>query len=158
MKQVAKYNTFKGVSTALTFGTPLVTLACCGDMFVHRSETAISAAGVFAIIIAALFFRDKIAEQFKAPSALVVAIAVFVLVIMVENILEPIKYVCVATIAASGVDEFTFKSWYKAIERRFPKGAVDYKHIGFVFTSSKKLFDEAASKSGNTESTEVNNG
>lgn len=154
MKQVAKYNTFKGVSTVLTFGTPLVTLACCGDMFVHRSETAISAAGVFAILIAALFFRDKIAEQFKAPSALVVSIAVFVLCILLENIITPIKYVCVATFAATGVDEFTFKSWYKKLERAFPAAALDYKHVGFVFASSKKLFEEAAAE-GNAE---VNNG
>lgn len=154
MKQVAKYNTFKGVSTALTFGTPLVTLACCGDMFVHRSETAISAAGVFAILIAALFFRDKIAEQFKAPSALVVSIAVFVLCILLENIITPIKYVCVATFAATGVDEFTFKSWYKKLERTFPAAALDYKHAGFVFASSKKLFENAAAE-GNAE---VNNG
>lgn len=154
MKQVAKYNTFKGVSTALTFGTPLVTLACCGDMFVHRSETAISAAGVFALLIAALFFRDKIAEQFKAPSALVVSVAVFVLCVLLENIITPIKYVCIATFAATGVDEFTFKSWYKRLEHTFPAVAADYKHAGFVFTSSKKLFGEASEEN----KTEVNNG
>lgn len=154
MKQVAKYNTFKGVSTALTFGTPLVTLACCGDMFVHRSETAISAAGVFALLIAALFFRDKIAEQFKAPSALVVSIVVFVLCVLLENIITPIKYVCIATFAATGVDEFTFKSWYKRLEHTFPAVAADYKHAGFVFASSKKLFEDAAAE-GNAE---VNNG
>lgn len=154
MKQVAKYNTFKGVSTALTFGTPLVTLACCWDMFVHRSETAISAAGVFAILIAALFFRDKIAEQFKAPSALVVSIVVFVLCVLLENIITPIKYVCVATFAATGVDEFTFKSWYKRLEHTFPAVAADYKHAGFVFTSSKKLFGETQEEN----KAEVNNG
>ena len=154
MKQVAKYNTFKGVSTALTFGTPLVTLACCGDMFVHRSETAISAAGVFALLIAALFFRDKIAEQFKAPSALVVSVAVFVLCVLLENIITPIKYVCIATFAATGVEEFTFKSWYKRLEHTFPAVAADYKHAGFVFTSSKKLFGEASEEN----KTEVNNG
>lgn len=154
MKQVAKYNTFKGVSTALTFGTPLVTLACCGDMFVHRSETAISAAGVFALLIAALFFRDKIAEQFKAPSALVVSIVVFVLCVLLENIITPIKYVCVATFAATGVDEFTFKSWYKRLEHTFPAVAADYKHAGFVFTSSKKLFGETQEEN----KAEVNNG
>ena len=60
MKNVAKYNIFKGVSTLLTFGTPLLTLSCCGDFFVHRSETAISAAGIFAIVICLLLFKDKV--------------------------------------------------------------------------------------------------
>ena len=141
-KSVLKYNAFKGVSTLLTVGTPLITLACCGDMFVHRSETAISAAGVFAILIAALFFKDKIAEKFKSPSALVISIAVFVLCVLIENIILPIKYVCVATIAASGIDELTFKSWYKKVERSFPVCIDDYKHVGFIFTSTQKLIEE----------------
>ena len=64
MKPVAKYNTCKGVSTVLTVGTPIITLLCCGDMFVHKSSTAISAAGMFGILIAALFLKDKIAENF----------------------------------------------------------------------------------------------
>lgn len=141
-KSVFKYNAFKGVSTLLTVGTPLITLACCGDMFVHRSETAISAAGVFAILIAALFFKDKIAEKFKSPSALVISIAVLVLCVLIENIVLPIKYVCVATIATSGIDELTFKNWYKKLERSFPVCVADYKHVGFVFTSTKKLIKE----------------
>ena len=141
-KSVLKYNAFKGVSTLLTVGTPLITLACCGDMFVHRSETAISAAGIFAILIAALFFKDKIAEKFKSPSALVISISVLILCVLIENIILPIKYVCIATIAASGIDELTFKSWYKKVERSFPVCIDDYKHVGFVFTSTQKLIEE----------------
>lgn len=141
-KSVLKYNAFKGVSTLLTVGTPLITLACCGDMFVHRSETAISAAGIFALLIAALFFKDKIAEKFKSPSALVISIAVLILCVLIENIILPIKYVCIATIAASGIDELTFKSWYKKVERSFPVCIDDYKHVGFVFTSTQKLIEE----------------
>ena len=60
MKPIAKYNTYKGVSTVLTVGTPIITLACCSDMFVHRSETAISAAGMFGLLLAALLLKDKI--------------------------------------------------------------------------------------------------
>lgn len=142
-KSVLKYNAFKGVSTLLTVGTPLITLACCGDMFVHRSETAISAAGVFALLIAALFFKDKIAEKFKSPSALVISISVLILCVLIENIILPIKYVCIATIAASGIDELTFKSWYKKVERSFPVRIDDYKHVGFVFTSTQKLIEES---------------
>lgn len=141
-KSVLKYNVFKGVSTLLTVGTPLITLACCGDMFVHRSETAISAAGVFALLIAALFFKDKIAEKFKSPSALVISISVLILCVLIETIILPIKYVCIATIAASGIDELTFKSWYKKVERSFPVCIDDYKHVGFVFTSTQKLIEE----------------
>lgn len=145
-KSVLKYNAFKGVSTLLTVGTPLITLACCGDMFVHRSETAISAAGIFALLIAALFFKDKIAEKFKSPSALVVSIAVLILCVLIENIILPIKYVCIATIAASGIDELTFKAWYKNVERSFPVCIDNYKHVGFIFTSTKKLIEEGGNE------------
>ena len=142
MRAVAKYNTFKGVSTALTIGTPIATLACCGDFFVHRADTAISAAGIFSILIASLFLKDKIAENFKSPSALILSAIILVLVCMVENIIFPIKCVCIATIAACGVDELTFKRWYKQIERAFPQGANDYKHFGFLFTSSQNLLGD----------------
>lgn len=148
MKSVAKYNAFKGVSTALTVGTPLITLACCGDFFVHRTETAISAAGLFAILIAALFFKDKIAEKFKSPSALIISIAVLILCVLIEHIILPVKYVCIATIAASGVDELTFKQWYKRIEKAFPESVGDYKHAGFVFTTTQKLIEEGAQNGG----------
>ena len=148
MKSVAKYNAFKGVSTALTVGTPLITLACCGDFFVHRTETAISAAGLFAILIAALFFKDKIAEKFKSPSALIISIAVLILCVLIENIILPVKYVCIATIASSGIDELTFKNWYKRIENAFPERVGDYKHAGFVFTTTQKLIEEAKISNG----------
>ena len=105
MKEVGKYNTFKGISTLLTIGTPIITLACCGDFFVERPATAISAAGVFAILIALLFAKDKLAEKLKSPSAFIVSAAVLVIIVVVENILLPMKYVCIATMIASGVDE-----------------------------------------------------
>lgn len=141
-KTVAKYNAFKGLSTLLTGGAPLITLACCGDLFVHRAETAISAAGVFAVIIALLFFKDKLAEKFKSPSALVLASVMLVVCILIEHIILPIKYVCVATIAASGIDELSFKRLYLTIEKAFPEQAKDSKHFGFIFASTKKLTEE----------------
>ena len=88
---VIKYNAFKGVSTLLTVGTPLITLSCFGDLLVKRSETAISAAGIFTLLIVALFFKDKIAEKFKSPSALVVASIVLVICILTEHIILPVK-------------------------------------------------------------------
>jgi len=140
MKQVAKYNTYKGVSTALTLGTPIVTLAACGEFFRHRSDTAISAAGIFTILIFMLLFKDKIAEKWKTPSAFVVSVAVLILIVLVEKIMLPIKCVCIATIIATGVDEITFKRWYKQIEILLPKEAEAYKHVGFLFISTNKLY------------------
>ncbi len=142
MKQVGKYNTFKGISTLLTIGTPIITLACCGDFFVQRSETAISAAGVFAILIALLFAKDKLAEKIKSPSAFIISAAVLIIIVVVENILLPMKYVCIATMIASGVDELTFKRMYKALECKMPQCWQAYEHFGFIFAKTQDIFDE----------------
>lgn len=142
MKQVGKYNTFKGISTLLTIGTPIITLACCGDFFVERPATAISAAGVFAILIALLFAKDKLAEKIKSPSAFIVSAAVLVIIVVVENILLPMKYVCIATMIASGVDELTFKRMYKALECKMPQCWQAYEHFGFIFAKTQDIFDE----------------
>ncbi|MBR2385233.1 MAG: hypothetical protein IKA99_06490 [Clostridia bacterium] len=139
MKQVAKYNTCKGVSTTLTIGTPIVTLACCGDFFVHRSDTAISAAGMFSLFIVLLLFKDKFAEKWKMPSAFILSLLMFILLIMVEKIMLPMKYVCIATMISTGVDELTFKRFYKQIELLLPQEAQAFKHVGFIFTTTKKL-------------------
>lgn len=142
MTTVAKYNTCKAVSTVLTFGTPIITLAASGDLFIHQADTAISAAGIFAILLSALFAKDKIAEQFKAPSGLVVAIVVLVLTLFLEHLLVPIKYVCFATICACGVDELTFKAWYKQAAKGLPASAEEYKHIGFIWAKWETLQGE----------------
>ena len=142
MKQVGKYNTFKGISTLLTMGTPIITLACCGDFFVERPATAISAAGVFAILIALLFAKDKLAEKIKTPSAFIISAAVLVIIVVVENILLPMKYVCIATMIASGVDELTFKRMYKALECKMPQCWQAYEHFGFIFAKKQDIFDE----------------
>jgi hypothetical protein len=146
MKPVAKYNTFKGVSTALTVGTPLVTLACCGNLFVHRSETAISVAGIFAIALMMLLFKDKIAEHWKTPSAFIVSTAMLVLIMLVEHIIAPMKYVCLTTMAATAVDELTFKRFYKNIELLLPETAIAYKKFGFLFVNSDKLLSMTKEK------------
>lgn len=141
MKTVAKYNICKGVSTLLTMGTPIVTLACCGSFFRERSSTAISAAGLMVILISLLFAKDKIAENFKAPSAFAIAGIVLVLIYLVENIMYPVKLVCWATVFASGIDEITFKRMYKGYELSLPKSATAYKHFGFIFANTDKLGD-----------------
>ena len=142
MKQVGKYNTFKGISTLLTIGTPIITLACCGDFFTERPATAISAAGVFAILIALLFAKDKLAEKIKSPSAFIISAAVLIIIVVVENILLPMKYVCIATMIASGVDELTFKRMYKALECKMPQCWQAYEHFGFIFAKTQDIFDE----------------
>ena len=152
MKQVGKYNTFKGISTLLTIGTPIITLACCGDFFVERPATAISAAGVFAILIALLFAKDKLAEKIKTPSAFIISAAVLVIIVVVENILLPMKYVCIATMIASGVDELTFKRMYKALECKMPQCWQAYEHFGFIFAKTQDIFDEVQKEvNGNAE-------
>lgn len=151
MKQVGKYNTFKGISTLLTIGTPIITLACCGDFFVERPATAISAAGVFAILIVLLFAKDKLAEKIKTPSAFIISAAVLVIIVVVENILLPMKYVCIATMIASGVDELTFKRMYKALECKMPQCWQAYEHFGFIFAKTQDIFDEVQKEVNNNE-------
>ena len=141
MKTVAKYNTYKGISTALTFGTPIVTLLCCGDIFVERSEITISATGIFVILLVLLFAKDKLLEYFKAPSALILSTVVLVLILLIEHIIAPMKVVCIATMIASGIDECTFKRFYTSIASKLPLTAADYKHLGFLFTNTKKLME-----------------
>ena len=151
MKEVGKYNTFKGISTLLTIGTPIITLACCGDFFTERPATAISAAGVFAILIALLFAKDKLAEQIKTPSAFILSAAVLVIIVVVENIILPMKYVCIATMIASGVDELTFKRMYKALEYKMPQSWQSYEHFGFIFARTQDIFDTVQKEVNNNE-------
>lgn len=142
MKLVAKYNIFKSISSLLTFGTPIITLLSCSDVIVHRSDTALSAAAVFTILILLFFMKDKLMEYFKAPSALIVASVVLVLILIVESILIPIKTICIATIITCGVDEVTFKAWYRAAELELPDIAQRYKHVGFIFASTNKIMEK----------------
>lgn len=142
MKSVAKYNLFKGISTVLTVGTPIITLCSCSELFIHRSDTAISAAGIFTLLLVALFAKDKIMEHFKVPSAFMLSVATFVLILMIESILQPVKYVCIATICTSGIDELSFKRLYKNIESTFPEHYQNNKFVGFMFTTTDKLLGD----------------
>lgn len=144
MKPVCKYNIYKLISTLLTVGTPIITLASCSDLFVHRSDTAISAAGMFAILLSVLFLKDKIAENFKVPSAFVISGVSLLLLLMIESLILPLKYVCIATLCTSGVDELIFKRLYKQIESTFPQGYEHCKFLGLMFTTSKHLMNRGA--------------
>lgn len=120
-------------------GTPIATLFACGDLFVHRSDTAISMGGILAIVIFMCIFKDKIAENWKMPSAFVLSAAMFILTLLLENVIEPMRYVSITTMVATGVDEITFKRLYKSVELLLPKQAAAYKHLGFLFTNSDTL-------------------
>lgn len=140
MKQVAKYNTYKALSTVLTVGTPIATLACCGDFFIHRSETAISAAAVFAFLISLLFVKDKLLEFMKSPSALKVSVIGFVMCIVLQNLLIPLTWVFGTTIAATAVDELTFKRLYsKLLLLDMPLSYKKFEHFGFIFAKTDTL-------------------
>ncbi len=145
MTKVAKYNTFKGISTGITFGAPIATMLAVGELLVERPSTAISGGAVFALLLSALLLKDKLAENFKMPSALVIAVMVFVFCVLVEKIIRPMKIISLVTIIACGVDELTFKGFYKRIETGFPKKAREYKHYGF-YTVRQPQIDELTNK------------
>lgn len=138
MKPVAKYNTCKGISTVLTLGTPITTLAICGAEIITPAGK-ISFAGIMVILITLLFAKDKLAENFKVPSAFVVSIVGLLLILLIENILVPIKAVFIATMITSGIDELTFKNFYKQTEILLPEQVKAFKKFGFIFASSEKI-------------------
>lgn len=139
MGNIAKYNTFKAISTLCTIGAPIATLASCSELFVHKAGTSLSAAGVFALLISVFFAKDKILENFKAPSAFLLSFVAFIFIIMIENILLPMKTVCIVTMITAGIDELTFKNFYKRIKLSLPKEVDAYQHFGFLFTTSSKF-------------------
>lgn len=142
MKDVGKYNTFKGISTVLTVGTPIITLFVNSKFFIQRSDSAISAAGVVAILIAAFFLKDKIAENFKLPSPFILSAILLVTILFIESILQPMKDVCIMTLIITGWDELTFKRIYKRIELLLPKSAAAYKQFGFIFAKTENLKED----------------
>ena len=154
MKPVAKYNTCKGISTVLTLGTPITTLAICGAEIITPAGK-ISFAGVMVILITLLFAKDKLAENFKVPSAFVVSIVGLMLILLIENILVPIKAVFIATMITSGIDELTFKSFYKQIEALLPEQAKVFKKFGFIFASSEKILSFVPTQNKETEGGKV---
>lgn len=139
MKTVAKYNTLKGISMLLTFGTPIGTLLGCSSLFVQRSESALSAAAIFVILIVLALAKDKILEKWKTPSALIISLVVLILLVLVENVIKPLKIVAIATMITCGLDEIVFKPLYKRTEILLPKEADAFKHVGFIFTKTATL-------------------
>ena len=143
MATVAKYNTVKGVSTAANVGAPFIALLFCGDFIVEQPARAISTAGIIVLIIGLFLIKDKLLEAFKIKPVMVFSGLVLILAIMMENIIAPVKVVCIVALATSGIDALTFERWYKAIEKALPEAAQDKKHLGFIFAKTQTLMEEA---------------
>lgn len=132
MKLVAKYNVFKAISLLLTVSTPIITLFSCSELIVHRSDTAISTAGLITIVITVLLLKDKILENFKIPSPFVFSLAALVVIVCLESIIYPIKCVLTTTAIVTGIDTFTFRRIYKDAERFLPDNVGKYMKFGFI--------------------------
>lgn len=139
MRGVLKYNLFKIGSTVLTLGVPCTALALSSDFYAHLGDASTAAGAVFLGLIALFFLKDKIAENFKCPSALVVSIVTLTFILIVQAIFIPMVYVCASSVVSCLTDELTFKRLYKKVERKFPKDALDRKKFGFYFTTSRKI-------------------
>lgn len=142
---VAKYNGYKAASTAMTVGTPIVTLACCGELFVHRSDTSISAAGIFAFLIVALFVKDKMLEFIKTPAAWKISLIGLVFCILVRKLMDSMVIVFAASLAASTIDEFTFKRLYQDVVKKISTIPEvqdvykEYEKFGFIWAKTSTV-------------------
>lgn len=142
MKLVAKYNVFKALSLLLTVSTPLLTLISCSEFFVHRSDTAISTAGIITIVICALFFKDKILENFKVPSPFLFSLISLIIIVCIESIIYPMKCVLISTVVVTGVDTLTFRRIYKNAERLLPDDVEKFKKFGFITAKTETITGE----------------
>lgn len=152
MTNVAKYNITKGISTALTMGTPIVSTLCCADFFKQNAGTSISGLGILALLFVLLFTKDKLAENLKVPSAMVVAGIVFVLTTMVAQVAQAVQVISGATFIAASLDEITCKKLYKALEQRLPDISQTHKFFGFMWVKYDTLLKEQGEKENGTNS------
>lgn len=143
MKTVAKYNVFKALSSLLTILTPIVTLISCSELFVHRSDTAISTAGIVTIIISVLIFKDKLLENFKMPSPFIFCGISLIIIVCVESIIYPIKCVLISTLVVTGIDTVTFRRIYKNVERFLPADVDKFKKFGFITCKTETITGES---------------
>lgn len=147
MKFVLKYNVLKSISLLLTIGTPSITMLVLNTALADSPSGAISIVGIIAIFMGLFFAKDKLAENIKVPSPLLAAIIMFVLIILLESIIVLAKYTSLITIAICGIDELTFKNWYKRLELTFSKthkiDVQDYKKLGFIISTTKELLGVA---------------
>lgn len=146
MKPVAKYNTFKALSLAVTAGVPISTAAIFSDMFVQTTSTSISTAGVIGILIAALALKDKLLEQIKSPTGFKISVALLIVILVIESIMAPMKLVLISACIAFGGDTVIFKPIYTNAEYDLPEKRNRYKHFGFIFCKSETLTGETSNE------------
>lgn len=139
MREVGKYNLFKGLSMLITCIPTLAVAFSYGDVIVKDVGASMSLAAIIGIFFAALFLKNKIAENFKIPSTFVIATALFIIVVLVEKILLPVKSTCLTVMIACGIDELSFKRIYKRIELKLPENREVYKHFGFYICKTETL-------------------
>ena len=142
MKEVGKYNLFKTLSIILTTVPPLLVAYCFGDMIVYDTGASISLATILAILVALFFLKKKILENFKVPSAFVIALVLFIILVAVEQIIVPAKWVCGTTMVCCGLDELIFKRIYQRVEKLLPEKREAYKHFGFYFCKTSTITGE----------------
>ena len=147
MKLVGKYNIFKGLSLAVSAGAPLTTAALISDFFVETTDTSISTAGVIALLICILVLKDKLLEQFKSPTAFKISAALLIIVLLIESIIMPMKYVLIAAVIALGADTIFLKRIYTVLESQLPEKREMYEHFGFIFCKTETLIGETTNES-----------
>ena len=139
MGEVGKYNLFKSLSILITCVPTLLVSFSYGDLFVKSTGASMSLAAIIGILIAVLFLKNKIAENFKLPSPFIVATILFVIILLVEQIILPVKFTCLTVMIVCAIDELSFKRIYKRIELLLPEKREAYKHLGFYMCKSKTL-------------------
>lgn len=142
MREIGKYNLFKALSILITCIPPLVVAYFFGDLIVYDTGASISLAAIIAIFVVLLFLKNKIFENFKVPSAFVIALTLFIILVCVEQIIIPAKFVCGTVMICAGIDELTFKRIYKHIELLLPEKREAYKHFGFYFCKTSTVLGE----------------
>ena len=142
MKEVGKYNLFKALSTFITTVPTILVAFLFKDSIVYDTNASVSFAAMIGIICALLFFKNKIAENFKLPSPFIIASILFIVIIMIENILIPTKYICLTVMIVCGIDELLFKRIYERIEMLLPEKRNIYKHFGFYICKTETITGE----------------
>lgn len=150
MREVGKYNLFKGLSIFTTCIPTLIVGLSYTDDIVNDSDASMSLVAIIGILFAALFLKNKIAENFKSPSAFIIATILFVSIVVIEKILLPVKFTCLTVMIVCGIDELSFKRIYKRIELLLPEKRELYKHIGFYFCKTEKLLGKVDDIEDNT--------
>lgn len=139
MNIVTKYNACKALSIILTTCTPIITLFSCSSLYVNRSDSTMSAAGVLMFMILWFIFKDKLLENFKFPSPVLFCFFGLIVALMIRSIIDTIIYMFGTSFIAVCIDALTFRSVYKKYDILLPRKTKAYKHFGFIFAKNKTI-------------------